>query len=298
MKRAGSIITEDGAIEWTITGSTILFSGNNSASDWAICPLDRIWIDELFGNLSDEKPEVTKPEIQKMVLAEGCQSVDWGMFTCDYVAAFFPNLKELVLPSSIRYLSDYSFSEFENLEKVTFTGTFFGEPKPVLWESYAFANCCKLVWFDIQNCDPVYAAIDGVLVDKDRRILLRFPPGRGVSDGADKWFGDYVIPEGIVRIGNGVFLRCQGLTSVKISNGVKEIGDNAFSECDNLISVLIPDGVERIESHAFSFCENLTELVIPDSVTEIGASAFKSVPHIIYHGPAQSEDNWGAKSRN
>ena len=39
-------------------------------------------------------------------------------------------------------------------------------------------------------------------------------------------------------------------------------------------------------------------LQIPDSVTEIGEDAFLDVPHIIYNGPAQSKDNWGALSRN
>lgn len=60
----------------------------------------------------------------------------------------------------------------------------------------------------------------------------------------------------------------------------------------------IPDGVKSIDSCAFWGCKKLDSVIVPDSVADIGWVAFKNVPHIIYHGPAQSDDNWGALSRN
>ena len=54
----------------------------------------------------------------------------------------------------------------------------------------------------------------------------------------------------------------------------------------------------EIGEDAFNGCDRLEELIIPNSVTEIGRFAFVRVPHITYHGPAKSDDNWGAKSRN
>lgn len=60
----------------------------------------------------------------------------------------------------------------------------------------------------------------------------------------------------------------------------------------------VPEYVQTIGEDAFDSCDRLDELIIPDSVTEIGCFAFHCVPHITYHGPAKSDNNWGAKSRN
>ena len=60
----------------------------------------------------------------------------------------------------------------------------------------------------------------------------------------------------------------------------------------------IPDGVTAIEDGAFQDCTELTSVIIPDSVTPIEEQTFRGVRHIVYHGPAQSDDNWGALCRN
>ena len=88
------------------------------------------------------------------------------------------------------------------------------------------------------------------------------------------------------------------IRSAVIAPGCQEIGKSVFWGHTALETVKIPMGVQKIGMFAFAGCENLKDLEIPDSVTEIGRDAFRDIPHIIYHGPAQSEDNWGALSRN
>lgn len=88
------------------------------------------------------------------------------------------------------------------------------------------------------------------------------------------------------------------IRKIVVAPGCKKIGEDIFRWFENVESIEIPQGVEEIEEYAFAFCEKLKTLEIPDTVTRIGSNAFKAVPHITYHGPAQSDDNWGAKSRN
>lgn len=83
-----------------------------------------------------------------------------------------------------------------------------------------------------------------------------------------------------------------------IAPGCTYIGSRVFELRDDVKSVFIPDTVTEIGRLAFYCCESLEELVIPDSVVKIGDGAFAGIPHIIYHGPAQSDDNWGALRRN
>lgn len=68
--------------------------------------------------------------------------------------------------------------------------------------------------------------------------------------------------------------------------------------CGRTGTYTVPQHIQAIGEDAFGGCDRLEELIIPDSVTEIGHFAFLGVPHITYHGPAQSDNNWGAKSRN
>ena len=54
---------------------------------------------------------------------------------------------------------------------------------------------------------------------------------------------DFVVPEGVTKIGIAAFYRCTSLRSVVIPNSVTLIDLSAFSCCYNLESVTIPDSV-------------------------------------------------------
>ena len=82
------------------------------------------------------------------------------------------------------------------------------------------------------------------------------------------------IPEGVKKIGNGVFWGHHSLTSVHIPEGVRSIGDNAFLGCKSLTSINIPDSVTKIGCGAFSGCASLTSVHIPDGVTALGSYSF------------------------
>ena len=79
-----------------------------------------------------------------------------------------------------------------------------------------------------------------------------------------------IIPNNVTSIGDFVFYKCWGLTSVTIPNNVISIGESAFAYCTGLTSVSLSNGVTSIGMYAFSDCRELTSITIPNSVTSIG----------------------------
>ena len=106
------------------------------------------------------------------------------------------------------------------------------------------------------------------------------------------------LPESLTRLDPGAFACCSGLTEMVIPSGITCISRSTFVSCTGLTSVTIPDSVTEIHIWGFANCTALKDLYIPATVNFIGTSAFTDVPGIIYHGPSEGLNNWGALSLN
>ena len=106
------------------------------------------------------------------------------------------------------------------------------------------------------------------------------------------------LPEKLKQLDPAAFASCPHLTEIIIPYGITCIPLNTFSRCAGLVCVSIPDSVTEIGPWGFEGCTALKALHIPSTVNKIGRLAFMDVPNIIYHGPARSDNNWGALSRN
>lgn len=116
----------------------------------------------------------------------------------------------------------------------------------------------------MQNESESFIYENDVLFNKDKTILIAYR----AKDT------NYVIPDGVIKIGDGAFSRCESLINIVIPDSVTSIGDRAFSRCGSLISIAIPGSVTSIGVHAFEFCRALRSVMIPNSVTSIGKLAF------------------------
>lgn len=97
----------------------------------------------------------------------------------------------------------------------------------------------------------------------------------GVVERCEKTVaGRAVSPEGVTRIGERAFYRCETLVEVDIPDTVTEIADCAFNYCPSLAQLALPLGITRIGERTFADCRSLTSMVIPEGVTEIGEEAF------------------------
>jgi len=159
----------------------------------------------------------------------------------------------------------------------------------------AFIDCHTLTSITVDELNPAYRSLAGVLFNKDQTVLIRYPadkagdytiPG-GVLSVANSAFESCIyltgltIPDSATNIGTYAFSGCIGLTKVTFGSSVTHIGNSAFETCMNLTNITFPPSVTSIGSCGFSGCLNLTNANIPQTVTNIGKSAFYYCPKLI-----------------
>jgi len=108
----------------------------------------------------------------------------------------------------------------------------------------AFWGCSGLTAIEVSPDNSSYSSLGGVLFNKARTALLRYPEGKA---GAD-----YTILDSVTTIGDSAFWGCSGLTSVTIPNSVTTIGDSAFEDCTNLRRVYFTGNAPSLGFYVFS----------------------------------------------
>ena len=191
--------------------------------------------------------------LTKAIMPEGITEIKEATFK-DCV-----KLKIVKIPETVTKIGDRAFNCCDSLEEITI-------PTSVTSIiSNPFSNCQQLQSIIVDENNPFFTSIDGVLFNKDVSHLIAYP--------CAKW--SYVIPSSVTSIGELAFFCCKILDSVVIPSSVSLIGHNAFNGCTALKSVTIPFGVTFIDIGTFSDCTSLETVVIPDGVTEIREIAFK-----------------------
>ena len=136
-------------------------------------------------------------------------------------------LKSVSIPANIGYIGEYAFVGLENLTE-----------------------------FNVDENNPYYKAVDGVLMSKDGRKLIAFPAGRE---------GSYTVPIHVEIIGFGAF------ENSKLSNiafdpnaNILTFGYRAFFGAKNIKSFTVPASVVSIDYYAFANCTALEKVVFAD----------------------------------
>ena len=132
-------------------------------------------------------------------------------------------------------------------------------------EEAMFLNYKNFIGYDVADSNPNFSSADGVLFNKDKTDLIRFPSGKS---------GSYTIPGTVKVIDIGAFASCEKVTSVSMPDSVKLLEKYAFNCCSGLVSIKISSSVTVIPKDCFSNCSSLKSVTIPGGVTRIEASAF------------------------
>ena len=135
-----------------------------------------------------------------------------------------------------------------------------------------FLGVKSLINIEVDEKNETYSSIDGVLYNKDKTILLKYPAGRTI--GIDQAVHSYKILDGTKSIYHGAFKGNTSLEIIHLPNTVEVIEKGAFSGCTRLYKVNLNDGLTTISEQAFYDCTSLDSINIPKTVLSIKSSAF------------------------
>lgn len=172
------------------------------------------------------------------------------IITNDNKFADYHNIQTIVIPQYIEYIGTD--------KNATGIGNCF------------FENASNLTSIEVDKNNEYFSSDDGVLFNKDKSILLKFPMDKTVSKNT------FEISNTVVTIGEKAFLNVSSLKHISIGDKVETIEANAFDGCTNLEEVKFSENSSLKEIKAFSFQknQNLTEVKLPDGLVTLGTGAF------------------------
>ena len=148
----------------------------------------------------------------------------------------------------------------------------------------------KLQTIEVDEKNTVYTSIDGVLYNKDKTKLVRYPIAKEgtfytisstVKEIGREAFAyctkltQIIIPEEVNKIGARAFASCKGLPQITLPKEIKKLEAGIFEGCTALENIVIPKNVQTIETNAFSACEKLKNVEMDNGITEIKDMAFQ-----------------------
>lgn len=220
------------------------------------------------------------------------------------------NLREIILPSSLKILSERALFICDNLRKLVIPDSVHTIQTDAVCSDglisltigkgvkeisdYAFSSCYRLV--DVYNRSsirmdslsvsssigyskqvPVYTNPDDCKLTTDENGFVFYMDGEEVI--LVDYIGeetDLIIPNGVTKIGDwalsGAVLE---LKSVTLSDSVEVIGERAFNgQLGTLKKVVCGTGLREIQECAFQQCDMLEEIILNSTLEKIGRDAF------------------------
>ncbi len=221
------------------------------------------------------------------------------------------NLKEIVIPSTVRTIGNYAFKNCSSLETISLPmatlsaigdGAFEGchalktisIPSTIITISQdMFKNCINLTTVVFWGAPTTIgdSAFEGCISLRNIDLSNRLTTIGNSAFKNCQSLTSITIPATITLIGESAFEGCRAMTKATIEDGanlrykykdtdgtIQErdgLGASAFKDCVKLTTFTIPTGLTAIPTRAFYNCMSLTDIVIPKDITRIGASSFE-----------------------
>jgi uncharacterized repeat protein (TIGR02543 family) len=157
-------------------------------------------------------------------------------------------LVSVTIPVGVISIRSYAFIHSSNLTRVEISSSV------TSISSTAFYSCDGLIQITVNNSNANYSSDDGVLFNKNKTLLIRYPSGDTHIT--------YTIPASVTTIGPYAFSEGLSLKDIAIPDNVTTIGLNAFEDCKSLETVAIGCGVTGIGQHAFANTYALNQIVV------------------------------------
>lgn len=196
--------------------------------------------------------------LTSMKLPQGLKSIGNEMFA-DCV-----NLNSISLPDSLTTLAGNAFNNCSALTELNIPA---GVVNGLGFTTFC-SGCKKLSKFVVAEGNPAYSSLDGVLYNKEKTTILRYPCGNPASL--------YSFPNTIAEIGVGAFEGCVYLASIQMTENLRIVKNAAFKGCSSLTAINIPSMVTEVGGYAFENCNRLNSVNLPMFIPEIGYCTFKN----------------------
>ena len=178
--------------------------------------------------------------LSKINIPDSMKQIGGGAFSYCY------SLESIIIPNSVTGIGGSAFGGCTSLTDITI-------PDSVTWIGVgAFGGCSSLENIEVGSGNTVYSDINGVLYNKDKTLLIRYPEGKREEN--------YIIPDGVTSIGDSAFSGCDTFINIIISDSVTNIYNDAFRGCKALKSINVPKNVQYIGKYVFSGCSSLTDV--------------------------------------
>lgn len=178
--------------------------------------------------------------LSKINIPDSMKQIGGGAFSYCY------SLESIIIPNSVTGIGGSAFGGCTSLTDITI-------PDSVTWIGVgAFGGCSSLENIEVGSGNTVYSDINGVLYNKDKTLLIRYPEGKREEN--------YIIPDGVTSIGDSAFSGCNTFINIIIPDSVTNIYSDAFRGCKTLRSINIPKNAQHIGKYAFSSCSSLTDV--------------------------------------
>lgn len=138
-------------------------------------------------------------------------------------AFIYSELEKINLPNTVTTIGNRAFINCWNLKEITLPENleFMGK--------YLFNGCLGLQRIDISEENRWFSCADGVLLNKDKTELIKYPDGKS---------GKYEIPEGVLVVKDSAFYGCNKITELTIPESLKKAENNSFADsCVDIIHI-------------------------------------------------------------
>ena len=212
------------------------------------------------------------------------------------------SILNIVIEEGITMIPNTAFCYAENCISVSISASVetVEEGTTPFWSMHSFEK------FIVDDNNPNYKSVDGILFSKNGETLVFFPQKQGateytipdaVKNIAEDAFRENVclekitVPDTVTFIGEGAF-EDSNIKEISLGNGIVEITDNCFSNA-YVKSLVIPDSVKMLGRNVFYGCNYLETLVLGSDIETIGGSvlSYTSSLEIIHYNGTQEDWN-------
>jgi hypothetical protein len=206
------------------------------------------------------------------------------------------NLKNVIIPESVKTLEDSAFMLAKSLERIELKGV-------VTIGARAFFNCTNLK--NIVISDSIHyvgtnafmgcEALEMAIYDTAKYIGNEKNPYVILMEAIDKEIVSCDVSDGCKIINHRAFANCERLVTVDFADVTTQYGDSSFISCYSLSHPVFSRDLEVIGENAFRSCKVILSVTIGIKLKKVGNNAFSQgeyacdIDHVYYAG---SKEDW------